>query len=326
MHADQRSASPQPCRVCGNTSGNTGFPAREMMMGTREVFRYAECGRCGSLQIAVIPEDLARHYGSGYYSFGEPFRSPLPRRWAKRAVAAGLMRPGSLPARALERLLGVPPPLHWVRTVGLGLDARILDVGSGAGETLVTLAEYGFRSLTGIDPFLPQSYEPVPRVRVLKAGLGDVQESYDLVMFHHSFEHLVDPLEALRAARARLRPGGTVLIRMPVVGDSWRRYGADWVELDPPRHLHVLSKRGMVIAADHAGLEVRRVEYDTTGLELWGSEQYQRGVPLTDPRSHLGGHGDVFSEDEMREFEAQARHLNRTGGAGRAVFWLGQTV
>ncbi|MBW3555034.1 MAG: class I SAM-dependent methyltransferase [Gemmatimonadetes bacterium] len=296
------------------------------MMGTREVFRYVECGGCGSLQIAEIPADLARHYGHGYYSFGRPFRSSLPKRLAKHLVASVLMRPDSLPARALERFTGVPAPLHWLRTAGLGRDARILDVGSGAGETLVSLAGYGFRSLTGVDPFLPESHEPVRGVRVLKAGLEDVQESFDLVMFHHSFEHLVDPLEALRAAQARLRPGGTVLIRMPVVGASWHRYGADWVELDAPRHLHVLSRAGLEILADRAGLAVRRVEYDTTGFELWGSEQYRRDIPLTDPRSHLDGDGDVFTEGEMRAFEATARELNRTGGAGRAIFWLGSTL
>lgn len=312
------------CRICGNTSGNTAFDAREMMMGTREVFRYIECGGCGSLQIAEIPGDIGRHYGSGYYSFGRPFRNPLPRRWAKRLVAAGLMRPGSVAARSLERLIGVPAPLHWVRAAGLRLDARILDVGSGAGQTLVTLAEYGFRSLTGVDPFVAESHEPVRGVGVLKAGLEDVRESFDLVMFHHSLEHMVDPLEALRVVRARLRPGGTVLIRMPVVGASWRRYGPDWVELDAPRHLHVLSEPGMAVLAVGAGLRVLRVEYDTTGFELWGSEQYRRGIPLTDPRSHLVGDGRVFSEEEMREFEATARKLNRTGGAGRGVFWLAE--
>ncbi|HUG40840.1 MAG TPA: class I SAM-dependent methyltransferase [Longimicrobiales bacterium] len=292
------------------------------MTGTREVFPYLECGGCGSLQIADIPADLERHYGGGYYSFGRPVRGSPPKRWIKRLVAAGLLRPDTVGARVLERVIGVPAPLHWVRTAGLGPGARILDVGSGSGQTLVTLAEYGFRSLTGVDPFVPESHEPIPGVRVLRAGLEDVRETFDLVMFHHSFEHLPDPLRSLRTARGLLRPRGTVLIRMPIVGESWRRYGPDWVELDPPRHLHVLSADGMGILAGRAGLRVRRVEYDTTGFELWGSEQYRRGIPLVDPRSHLDGAGDVFGKEEMREFEARARELNRSGGAGRGAFWL----
>jgi hypothetical protein len=122
-------------------------------------------------------------------------------------------------------------------------------------------------------------------------------------MFHHSFEHVADPGATLAAARERLAPGGRILIRMPVAADSWRRYGTDWVELDAPRHLHVHTLESLRALTGPLGLEVRDVRYETYDLELWGSEQYRRGIPLTDPRSHwIGGRGTVFTRREMRAF------------------------
>ena len=54
------------CRICGNKEGNAPFEAREMMFGTRERFTYFECNSCGCLQIAEIPDDLARFYAADY--------------------------------------------------------------------------------------------------------------------------------------------------------------------------------------------------------------------------------------------------------------------
>ncbi|UCS94371.1 hypothetical protein KZP23_04910 [Echinicola marina] len=59
------------CRLCGNKDGNTIFPVKEMMFGCQEIFDYVECGRCKSIQIVTIPEDLARYYPDNYYSLGE---------------------------------------------------------------------------------------------------------------------------------------------------------------------------------------------------------------------------------------------------------------
>lgn len=74
--------------------------------------------------------------------------------------------------------------------------------------------------------------------------------------------------------------------------------------------------------AERAGLRVRRIESDTTGFELWASEQYRRDISLDDPRSHWIGEGAVFTPRELRDFEQRAVALNRTGEAGRAAFWM----
>jgi SAM-dependent methyltransferase len=319
----EESAAPgEPCRICENTEGNREFVAKEMMLGTGDRFPYQECGRCGVLQIRKIPEDLSPYYAPPYYSFSAPYRTPPLRRWVKRRIARhrlGRTDPvGALLSRA-RRLREV----EWARTAGVGLDGAILDVGAGSGQILLALHDCGFRDLLGVDPYLDADRRYEPGIRVLRAGIEDVRGPFDLVMFHHSFEHVADPAGTLAAARDRLAPGGCILIRMPVAGASWRTYGSDWVELDAPRHLHVHTPGSLALLAGRLGLAVETVHYDSDAFEIWGSEQYRRGIALADPRSHsYGGRGEVFSRTELEEFENRVQAMNRAGTAGRAAFWL----
>ena len=62
----------------------------------------------------------------------------------------------------------------------------------------------GFTDVLGLDPFIEQSLDYDCGVRVIRQELGDFARStekrFGLVMFHHSLEHLAEPVAALRAA------------------------------------------------------------------------------------------------------------------------------
>ena len=64
-----RIETPFRCRICAAEGAFKSFRVKEMMFGLDEKFTYRMCKRCGCLQIETIPGDLARHYGSGYYSY-----------------------------------------------------------------------------------------------------------------------------------------------------------------------------------------------------------------------------------------------------------------
>ena len=311
------------CRVCGEAAGAATFTAREMMLGLGDAFEYVECAACGSLVLRDVPADLGAYYAPPYYSFGPPHRSRAWKRWLKRRIGRHRLRGGDPLGALLARLRGTPPEVRWIARAGLGIDAVVLDVGAGNGQLLLALHEYGISRLHGVDPFLPADVVHPEGIRVAAAGIGAATGPFDLVMFHHSLEHAPDPVDQLTMARQRLTPAGRVLVRVPLAAASWREYGAHWVELDAPRHLHVPTARGMERLAERAGLRVVDREYDTSAFELWGSEQYRRGIPLAAPESHgYGGRGDVFTAAEMRAFADRAAALNRSGEAGRAAFWL----
>ena len=75
---------------------------------------------------------------------------------------------------SLRRQLDVAArPAEQLEQLDLQLTKKssILDVGSGAGETLIALNHFGFYNLTGVDPFLAASLTYSNGVRVLKAEL-----------------------------------------------------------------------------------------------------------------------------------------------------------
>ena len=94
--------------------------------------------------------------------------------------------------------------------------------------------------------------------------MDDEHGTYDIVMLHHSLEHMPDPAAAMKHVRRLVQPNGWALVRMPVAGSyGWRTYREHWLGLEPPRHLVIPSIEGMRQLADQAGfdIEVDRVRF-----------------------------------------------------------------
>jgi SAM-dependent methyltransferase len=312
------------CRICGNGESNTCFIAREMMFGTRDEFAYLECAACGCLQIIEMPADIGRYYPPDYYSLSSRPRPGRLKHRLGRARAAQLRGHPTLLGRLLAKVFGVPPVLEWLAPASLDLDGAILEVGSGAGHLLRYLYHAGFSNLTGVDPYIEQDYIYRTDYRVLKRTLNEVESSFDCVIMNHSMEHMPDPLAALQRVSALLKPGCYALVRTPVAGsEAWKRYRANWVQLDAPRHLFVHSEASMQLLAARAGLELARVVYDSEAFQFWGSEQYVRDIPLHDPRSYFKNpDGSLFSHAEVQAWEAEASRLNALGRGDQARFYL----
>lgn len=94
-----------------------------------------------------------------------------------------------------------------------------LDVGTGSGAVLDALAPYANRVLA-VEPQIAarealasEGYEIYPRI-------ADVPYSdLEVVTLFHVFEHFTQPLVELRAIRAKMKLGGTVVIEVPHARD-----------------------------------------------------------------------------------------------------------
>jgi len=183
------------------------------------------------------------------------------------------------------------------------------------------LADLGFRDLTCIDPYYDARGQ-VRGIRFLPRFLRDVPERFDLIMYHHCLEHVPDLNAELGAIRERLTDTGRALVRLPLLpNDAFDRYGASWIQLDAPRHLHVPSRQGLHAAAKRNGLRVISEGDDSTSFQWWGSELYSRDIPLSDvsqlpPRQ-------FFSLAELKRFARLADECNRRGCGDQGWFILG---
>lgn len=302
------------CPICGQPARDF-VTAREMMFGSGEAFTYAECSACGCLHLVDPPADLSRYYPREYYSFQPPAARSGVRHWLRRRRNAGTFAGG-----LFDRLVAVawPHPLHgsrrWFRHIDVRPESRILDVGCGDAHLLRDLHDAGFRHLSGIDPFVPaESDEPV---HIRRQTLAEVDGSFDLVMLHHTLEHLPDQHAALRDVARVLANDGTCLIRIPVVPSAaWEEYREHWVQLDAPRHLVIHSARSLAHVAGLAGLHIVRIEHDSTELQFLGSDHYRRGQPLMTL-------WESARRGAVRAARQRARLVNATGRGDQAAFYL----
>jgi SAM-dependent methyltransferase len=314
------------CRVCGHEGHPLTFTLREMMYGTGEPFLYEQCAACGSLQISSIPADLRPYYPASY-----PAYQSAPRlRWFRRVTLA-LANSQSMMLRSDGNM--ARPLLRWIasRTFQtrihplaplrgrVGSDRwEFADVGGANGYLLAELRHLGFRQVTCIDPYFEGTVEE--GVRFIHRELHSIDGRFDVIMYHHTLEHVTDIPRELRAIRDRLSPRGFALLRLPVVPNAtFEHYGEHWVQLDPPRHLHIPSRSGIQTAAARAGLEIVDSGDDSTDFQFWVSELYARGIGLREAEA-AGGPTAFFTSRQLRKYRAAAMGLNDKRQGDQAWF------
>lgn len=313
------------CRICNNSENNNSHQATEMMLGLGDQHNYTECSTCGCLQITDVPENLPSYYpDDDYYSY-DKIQSPTGVKKflvEKRDLyaATGTCFAGKIIHQFLPH-----SKIHTLQKTGITTESRILDVGCGAGHLLHSLQQAGFSNLLGIDPFNANDIQYDNGLNIEKKSIHEMQQSdWDLIMFHHSFEHVFDQQKTLEKAASLLKTGGICLIRVPTASSwAWKHYGINWVQLDAPRHLFLHSIQSMTLLAEKVGLQMEAVVYDSFAFQFWGSEQYIKGVSLNDETSYaVSPEKSAFSKQEIEAFEKRSIELNKQSQGDQAAFYL----
>jgi 2-polyprenyl-3-methyl-5-hydroxy-6-metoxy-1,4-benzoquinol methylase len=311
------------CRICGNEKGNQSYAAEEMMFGYKDLFHYFQCSRCNCLQIKDFPSDMSKYYPDNYYSY-----QPIPRKNKIIKFLISLRDSYALFNRGfIGKLLYTKypsPQLKSLSFLSLSKSARILDVGCGVGELVYSLCQLGFKKLVGIDPFNTEDIQYENGLRIERNGIHAVSGEWDLIMFHHSFEHIADAINTMQTVAALLQPNGHCVIRAPTVSShAWEHYKVKWVQLDAPRHFYLHSVESIAILANKTGLVLYKIIYDSTAFQFWESEQYKNNIPLYDKRSYQVNQKDsIFSRRQIAAFARQAKELNRNEQGDQAIFYL----
>lgn len=301
------------------------FRVKELQLGLGEEFSYGLCSHCGSLQLLDAVEDYAPYYpNQAYYSFNLETRK-AKKTDAVRRIQADYLLYGKSPLLGGLLTLGYKKPefYSWLKPTGVRHHDAILDVGCGNGSLLQQLRTIGFTRLTGIDPFIDEDRN-LDGLHILKKDIHALQEPYDLIMMHHSLEHMFRPLEALKKAHSLLRPGRYLLVRLPVMGNyGWHRFGTFWCGIDAPRHIFIPSEKGFCLLAEAAGFRVEKVAYDSSDYVIWSSEQYKKNIPLHAPNSRMVSRDNsTFSKEEIREFKKTIAAENARNNGDTAAFYL----
>jgi SAM-dependent methyltransferase len=252
-------ACPLGCR----RDDETVLRGSDRWYGVAGVFRVVRCRACGLRRTNPRPTaaTMARCYPADSYA---PF-----------LATARAPRGRGLGAR-LRRLL----PDGDMTIVPRVAPGRVLEVGCASGAFLSKLRERGWDPC-GIEP------SPVAAARARAAGLdvyaGQAEDApsfgrpFDLVVARHSLEHLHEPAHVLRVLRRQTRAGGWLACTVPDAGAFlFGRYGADWYDLDLPRHLFHFEPATLTRLLEQTGWRVARVRGQATTIGLLGSGALRR--------------------------------------------------
>ena len=306
------------CTLCGNNKENKTYMVKEMMFGTKEQFEYFECSECGCLQLKDLPPDMTKYYPENYGSFSlASFINDFNRQnflvhYLKKKRASYALYHKSLIGWLTTLFKPVPEFLLWLQKCHASFDSKILDAGCGIGTLLLMMYYSGFKNLTGIDPFIKADIAYPNGMTIHKKTLFQVDDTFDIIILNHSFEHMKEPLNALKQIERLLNKDGYTLIRIPTVSSyAWQHYRTNWVQLDAPRHFYLHSLKSIEYLLSQTNLEIKEIYYDSTALQFWGSEQYLQDIPFRDGRSYLiNPSKSIFTENDICTFTSQADKLN----------------
>lgn len=182
-------------------------------------FSYVLCARCGLKFMAPrpTPQTFERFFVEDYWQMNMAGSGyPSVAGYNDQKVDQMALRMPKY-ARAYEVVRG-----RLLRSLTPGPTTRFLEVGCAFGYTLEWLKrDYGCQ-VFGVEP----STEAVERCR--QGGVpvvggtaeayfcGDqpapADEPYDVILFRHCLETLLDPKGVLQGVRRRLKPGGVLLV------------------------------------------------------------------------------------------------------------------
>lgn len=251
-------------------------------------YSLLKCGNCGLGFISPKPSwtILQTFYPVDYGPYASGTALPINEsgsikykiaRWrfatylspdAKGRTATAVGRLAELvTGRTVSYSLGIPLQMRK--------DSRILEVGYGSGNWLLSMAMLGYTELSGYD--IDANRENKTRleeagVKVLSGDFLDLKlpsESYDCIRLEHVFEHLSEPMQVLRELQRLLKPGGVMVMNFPginsVAFDFSPRHCA---HRDSPRHLYLHTQRSAKNMLMNAGFSIGNVRQYGVALVL----------------------------------------------------------
>jgi 2-polyprenyl-3-methyl-5-hydroxy-6-metoxy-1,4-benzoquinol methylase len=300
------------CEICGSTGAVAYQSLRDRLYSVSGSWDLDRCPKCDLLWLnpAPVKEDIHLAYRNYYTHMGSVNHG---LRGVYRALAdiyvrrrLGYPTGAGIAQTLMAHLLALLHPggeaeltrqaLYLKRPIGSQL---LLEVGCGNGELLAYMSKLGWR-VEGVETD-PDAVEAA-RSLGLNVHEGSVEDQHygaeyaDVICVVHVIEHIFEPSATLRECARILKPGGQLIIVTPnsaSLGHRWFR--VNWMSLDAPRHLMVLSPSNIGLLASQAGLIVRSVRTTARGARsTWTLGQHLRRAATWDTsggppslRSHL---------------------------------------
>lgn len=263
------------CPLCRSQKISYLFPSRDRMFEIPGNFAINLCLNCYLRILSPRPStrQLMKYYPKQNYYAYQRARGGFFNN-VRKYLVRHYYRP-SLLSKAIATFIHNVPALPQGRPPG-----KILDIGCGAGETLILLKDLGWETYgLEIDKEAVRIGNKRGLINVGYGGYRDLAKYpnnyFRVIRLYHVIEHLDDPMLCLRMIKQKIKKGGEVIIGTPSIASLVARlFGTFWYNLDSPRHLFLFTPGTLKKLAIRSGFMIKGVEYCSAG-GLVGSIQYR---------------------------------------------------
>lgn len=306
------------CKICGNVKNNKIYKVNERILNRGEVFNYCLCSKCQTLQLIDNIENMETYY-SNYRVFKKRHINKKVNLYQriKEQIKIQLFLNLQFSEKHMRKYWEEYLFLWALRKTCVRKTDSILDVGCGSGRWLEQLAEVGYKNLYGIDKFADNM--PINTYEYRKGDLSVApKKKYDIITFHHSFEHMDNPMMILQNIKSLLKDTGICIIRIPIFGkEMWKLYGTNWYQIDAPRHLFIYSEKAIKYLCNKTGLKIVRIIYDSDWEQIWYSQGYKN---IKKSLYELAEEGILLSRKNW--MQNKALELNKLGEGDQAIIYI----
>ena len=317
------------CSVCGHKDFGESISVKEMMFGHNEYFSYHSCNNCRSLVLEKIPEDLGKYYPKDYYSFSANKKNTRFGSLKRNLIRLRDLSFYQVKTSFIGKLLFSVFPLTETEIQFLAYqfaykcwlknpDGKLLDIGSGNGNIVRYMQAVGYEGIMGMDPFIEENIYLDDKPVIFKKNIFDWDEPVDAVMMNHSFEHMLNPREVIAKINSILKPGGDLMIRVPVRGGGYDKYKEHWLCFDAPRHLFLTTEKGIRELIKDTGIELVSMRFETPYYYAIGSELIKKGYSFKSMKEAEA----ILTSEEIKEAERFTDQINRDDKGDAAAFYL----
>jgi len=236
----------EPCPVCGASGPrplhvyavNHNKPRATSQLNVA----LLGCPRCGIVYSFPRPSDADL---TAYYSRSDGWDDRITEDETEALRRVHKLR--SKHAADFDRLAAVVE----LPEAADGVRPRALDFGCGIGGWLSALRDRGWETF-GIEPGRRAAAITAREHELLEMPPGDA--SLDLVVLHHTLEHLPDPAGTLADLTASLRPGGAIWISVPSLETLAEHRDLDYMASD--KHVFTFTTASLRSLLALAGVEL----------------------------------------------------------------------
>lgn len=242
------------CNLCGAKNTVPVFTLTDFLLERENIqATFVRCDACGLVYQNPRPsqDEMSAHYPPEYESYNTDLSNKSVPWFVRKIYTYGIYKRSRIATRDQK-------------------SGKLLDVGCATGTFLKYMQEQSDWDVSGVE--LNPHAAQIAKKQGLNVYNGTLENakfpsnSFDVITLWDVLEHLYDPTSSLREIRRILKPGGTLIIRVPNLDSrdaKW--FGTTWAGWDAPRHLYVFTPDTLTQLVETTGLQTKTIKCNIGG-------------------------------------------------------------